>query len=52
MIAKTTANSAGIVTTKTSAAFASTVKAMTIAPNTTNGDRSSSRSVRFRPFCT
>ena len=28
------------------------VNAMTMAPNTTNGERSSSRSARFTPFCT
>ena len=49
---KTTADSSGIVTTKVSAAFASTVKAMIIAPNTTKGERSSSRSVIFTPYCT
>ena len=51
-IANTTANNIGIATTNTSAAFASTVKAITIAPNTTKGDRSSSRSARFTPVCT
>ena len=34
------------------AAVGFVVKAMTMAPNTTNGLRSSRRSVRFRPFCT
>ena len=48
----TTANSAAIAPTKMSASRASTVKAMSIAPNTTNGERSSSRSVRLSPVCT
>ena len=48
----TTANSAAIAPTKISASRASTVNAMTIAPNTTNGERSSSRSVRLSPVCT
>ena len=43
---------AGIPTTNTSAAFTSMVNAMTMAPITTNGERSSKRRVRFTPFCT
>ena len=52
MMPKTTTDSSGIVTTKVSAAFASTVNAMIIAPNTTKGERSSSRSVILTPYCT
>ena len=48
----TTTASAGIPTTNTSAAFTSMVNAMTMAPITTNGERSSKRRVRFTPFCT
>ena len=48
----TTANRSGMMTAKTHALFTSIVKAMIIAPNTTNGDRSSSRSARFSPVCT
>ena len=49
---KTTAASRGMATTNTNAAFQSMVKAMTMAPNTTKGERSSSRRARFMPFCT
>ena len=52
MMPKTTMLSSGIVTTKTIAACQSIVKAMTIAPKTTNGERSSRRSARFTPDCT
>ena len=48
----TTTDSSGMVTTNTSAALTSMVKAITIAPNTTNGERSSRRSARFTPDCT
>ena len=48
----TTTERAGMTTTKVSADFASTVKAIIIAPITTKGERSSRRSVRFTPFCT
>ena len=48
----TTAASRGMVTTNTKAAGTSMVKAITMAPNTTKGDRSSRRKARFRPFCT
>lgn len=48
----TTTERAGMTTTKVSADFASTVKAIIIAPITTKGERSSRRSVRFKPFCT
>lgn len=41
-----------MITTKTSAAFVSMVKAMIMAPKTTKGLRSSSRRVRLTPFCT
>ena len=49
---KTTAASRGMATTNTRAAFQSMVKAMTMAPNTTKGERSSRRRARFMPFCT
>ena len=52
MMPNTTMDSSGIVTTNTSAALTSMVNAITIAPNTTKGERSSSRSARFRPDCT
>ena len=52
MMAKTMAKSTGIVTTKMSAERTSIVNAMIIEPNTTIGERSSSRSVRLRPVCT
>ena len=48
----TTTASRGMATTNTSAAGTSMVKAITMAPNTTKGERSSSRRARFRPFCT
>ena len=44
MMAKTTANRSGMITAKTRADLTSIVNAMIIAPNTTNGDRSKSRS--------
>ena len=52
MMANTTAKSAGIATAKMSADLVSMVKAIIIAPKTTIGERSSSRSVRLRPVCT
>ena len=52
MMAKTTANRSGMITAKTQADFTSIVNAMIIAPNTTNGDRSKSRSARLSPVCT
>ena len=51
MMPNTTMESSGIATTKMNAAFTSTVNAMTIAPNTMNGERSNRRSVRLTPFC-
>ena len=44
--------SSGIVTTKISAAFASTVNAIIIAPNTIKGERKNRRSTRLTPDCT
>ena len=52
MIPNTTRLSAGIATANHTAASPSIVKAITIAPNTTKGERRSSRSVRFSPVCT
>ena len=52
MMANTTPNSTGTATAKMSAARTSIVNAMSIAPNTTIGERSSSRSVRLSPVCT
>ena len=52
MMLNTTTLSSGMVTTKISAARALTVKAMTMAPMTTNGLRRNRRKNRFRPFCT
>ena len=52
MIANTTTDSTGMVTTKTSAACQSTVKAMTIAPSTIKGERKKRRSTMLSPFCT
>ena len=52
MMANTTAKSTGMATAKISADFVSMVKAMSIAPKTTMGERSSRRSVRLRPVCT
>ena len=51
-IANTTTASAGITMTKGIAAFASTVNAITIAPNTTNGERRNRRRNMLIPFCT
>ena len=48
----TITQSTGITPTNTSAAWASMVKAMIMAPNTTKGDRSSRRRHRFTPLCT
>ena len=52
MMPNTTTLSSGMVTTKISAARAFTVKAMTMAPITTNGLRRNRRKNRFRPLCT
>ena len=52
MMPNTTTDSSGMVTTNTSAAFTSIVNAMTIAPNTINGERKNRRRTRFTPFCT
>ena len=49
MMPNTATASSGITTTNTSAAFTSSVKAMIIAPNTTKGERSSSRSTKLSP---
>ena len=52
MMPKTITHSTAITPAKISAQPASIVKAMIIAPKTTNGERSSRRSVRFTPVCT
>ena len=52
MMPNTTTLSSGMVTTKISAAREFTVKAMTMAPITTNGLRRNRRKNRFRPLCT
>ena len=52
IIPNTTTDSRGMVTTKINAAFTSMVKAMTMAPNTINGERRKSRSTILTPFCT
>ena len=52
MMPNTTTDSTGMAAANHSAARLSTVKAMSIAPNTTKGERSSRRSARFRPVCT
>ena len=51
MMPNTMTDKSGITTTKISAAFTSTVNAMTIAPNTMNGERRNRRSTRFTPDC-
>ena len=51
MMPNTTAASAAMANTKISAHFTSMVKAMTIAPNTTKGERRNRRSVMFTPVC-
>ena len=48
----TTSDNSGIATTKTSAAFTSTVNAIIIAPNTINGERRNNLSTRLTPDCT
>ena len=48
----TASASSGMRARKISAVFTSTVKAITIAPITTKGERSSRRSVMFTPVCT
>ena len=52
MTVKTTRDKSGIVTTKMSAACTSMVNAMTMAPNTINGERRNRRSTMLMPFCT
>ena len=52
MIPKITTESAGIVTTKVSAAEGDTVNAMIIAPNTIKGERKNRRSTMFVAVCT
>ena len=52
MMPNTTTQSTGMVTTKTKAERTSTVKAITMAPNTTKGERSRRRSVMLMPLCT
>ena len=52
MMPNTTAERAGMAATNQSAARASIVKAMIMAPNTTKGDLSSRRRARFSPVCT
>ena len=47
---KTTIDSRGMTTTKVIAARLSTVKAIIIAPTTTNGERKSRRRVRLSPL--
>ena len=44
-------DNSGITTTKITADFTSTVNAITIAPNTINGERRKSRSTIFTPAC-
>ena len=51
MMPKTIRHSTGMTSTKTRAARKSMVKAINVAPNTTKGDRSSRRRVRFTPLC-
>ena len=51
MIPNTIKLSTRISPRKIKAAWASMVKAITMAPSTTKGDRSSSRSPKFTPFC-
>ena len=52
MTPNTTTDSSGMAATNTRAAFASTVNAMIMAPNTINGDRRKRRSTRLTPDCT
>ena len=47
---KTTTDKTGIATTNMRAAFTSIVKAITIAPNTINGERIKSLKNIFTPF--
>ena len=51
MIPNTITDSRGITITKITAASASTVNAMIIAPNTIKGERRNSLSTRFTPDC-
>ena len=51
MMPNTTADSAAMTATKIHAHRASIVNAITIAPNTTNGERRNSRSVMLTPVC-
>ena len=52
MIEKTIAQSTAMTAAKMSAQRTSIVKAITIAPKTTNGERSSRRRHMFTPDCT
>ena len=52
IIPNTTRHRSGMAAAKISAAFQSMVKAITMAPNTTKGLRSSRRRVMLMPFCT
>ena len=52
MMPNTTTDSTGMANANHSAACASMVKAMIMAPNTTKGERKSSRKARFSPVCT
>ena len=52
MIAKTITHSTAMTPAKISAQSKSMVKAMTIAPKTTNGERSKSRRPMLVPDCT
>ena len=52
MMPKTMTQSTAITPAKIEAQETSMVNAMTIAPKTTNGERSSRRSVMLTPVCT
>ena len=52
MMENTITHKTKMTPTKSSAQSKSMVKAMTIAPKTTNGERSSRRSVMLTPVCT
>lgn len=49
MMPNTTTDNRGMAATKTRAALASTVKAMTMAPNTMKGERRNKRRTRLTP---
>ena len=51
IMANTTTDNTGIVTTNTRAAFTSTVNAMIMAPKTINGERKNSLSTMLTPDC-